>query len=401
LRPTSLVELGTAETAVLRELVRATAGSVAGARTLPTSRLDWTLLLDAAERHRLAPLVFEGLRVAGGDPLEVPAPARERLTNLRNLEIAKAVVRLHHLDELLAVALREGTDLCLLKGAAFATTLYRDPGLRPMSDIDVLVRPSDFEMWSTELSRLGYSLIDVSDHASCYRRRQTGVLVEIHRALTSSASFLGLETGAILSRSRAFGTADGFVRTLSWEDHLLHLSLHASFQHGFRQAGLNAWDAHLVVERVDFDSDRFVALSREGRLASWVYGGLAMTAATFESPKLSGLLGRLAESVPRTVIRKARGFRAQRLLAPGPDSTFGTPLGRLGWTGWNLTALSLLVEISRPRTPALRGSLGARLGRIFQLARNHGLALSGSTSKTAPALSMGTTPASLGEVRDV
>ena len=401
MRPSPPAELGAAEAALLRELVRASSGPGALLRNREAS-IDWALLLGAAERHHLAPLVLEGMGALRNYLPAAPEEFRTRLENIRNLELAKAVVRLHHIDELGGVALRRGMDLHLLKGAAFATTLYRDPGLRPMNDIDALVSPSYFESWSRELEGLGYVLADVSDHASCYRRRATGVLVEIHRELTSAADFLGLETGAILSRTRPLDAGDGIrLRTLSWEDHLLHLCLHASFQHGFRQPGVNAWDAWAIAERPDLDLEAFVARARQGHLAPWVYGGLAMTAAVFESPRLSSILSALADSVPRSVTRKVLRFRAERLLAPGRDAVFGTPFARLAWTGWNVTTLSLLWEISRPRTPEIQRSLGARLGRILQLARTHGLALLGSTSNTASALSMGPTPASLGEVRDV
>jgi hypothetical protein len=342
------------------------------------------------------------MRALRTDLPTAPEDLHGRLENLRNLELAKAVVRLHHVDELGAVAVREGVDLYLLKGAAFATTLYRDPGLRPMSDIDVLVSRSRFETWARELERLGYSLVDASDHAYCYRRRATGVLVELHRELTSAADFLGLQTGAVLERSRPLDAGSAArLRTLSWEDHLLHLCLHASFQHGFRQPGLNAWDACAIVERTDFDREAFVESARERRLAPWVYGGLAMTAALWETPGLRSILSALAPSVPRSVLRKSRGLRAERLLAPDGNAVFGAPIKRLDWTGWNLTTLSLLWAISRPRTPEIRWGFGARLGRILQLTRNHGLALLGSTSDAASALPMGPTPTSLGEVRDV
>ncbi len=384
--------LPAAETTLLRALVRASAGGASISSSGET--IDWKLLITAAERHRLAPLVFEGLAGFPG----APAGFRARLENIRNLELAKAVVRLHHLDEIGEVALREGIDLHLLKGAAFATTLYRDPGLRPMSDIDVLASPSAFERWDSELQALGYSLVDVSDHASCYRRRATGVLVELHRTLTSAAEFLGLETDSLLERSRSL---DGGVRTLSWEDHLIHLSLHASFQHGFRQPGLNAWDARAIAEHPDFDAPTFVERAGERRLAPWVYGGLAMTAAVFDSPALRSIRLALEDRIPRSVARKARRFRAERLLAPGPDSVFGSPLGRLYWTGWSLTTPSLLWEISRPRPGRTRSGIAARPRRILQLLRNHGFALLDSTSNTAPALTLGPTPASLGEVRDV
>jgi Uncharacterised nucleotidyltransferase len=348
----------------------------------------------AAERHRLAPLAFEGLSRLPEAPLSV----RARLENIRNLELAKAVVRLHHVDELGEVAVREGIELHLLKGAAFATTLYRDPGLRPMSDIDVLASLSTFEHWSRMLEGLGYSLVDVSDHASCYRRQETGVLVELHRALTSAPRFLGLDTDSLLERSLP---VDGRLRTLSWEDHLLHLSLHASFQHGFRQPGLNAWDARAIADREDFDAEAFVARARARRLAPWVYGGLAMTAAVFDSPKLASIRLALEAWIPRSVARKANRFRAESLLAPGLDAVSGTPAGRLGFSGLNLTTLTLLWEITRPRSPEIGQSCGGRARRIMQLLRNHGFAHSGSTSSTTLALSKGPTPASLGEVRDV
>jgi hypothetical protein len=376
----------------LRALVRAS--SAEEAVPVLSDSIDWALLVASAERHRLAPLVFEGLTRCPN----TPAGARARLENVRNLELAKAVVRLHHLEEIGAVALREGLDLCLLKGAAFATTLYRDPGLRPMADIDLLSSPATVERWSQALEGLGYFLVDVSDHASCYRSRSTGVLVELHRALTSASGFLGLETPPLLERSRP---VEGRLRTLSWEDHLLHLCLHASFQHGFRQAGLNAWDARAIAERKDFDAASFIARARRPRLAPWVYGGLAMTAAVFDSPKLAAIRLALEEAIPRAISRKARRFHPESLLAPGTDAIFGSPTERIRWSGWNLTTLSLLWEISRPRPARDFERPVGRAGRILQLLSNHGFAQSSSTSNTTNALSPGRIHASLGEVRDV
>jgi hypothetical protein len=387
-----LSSLPAAETALLRALVRSSSETAPIGALAET--IDWPLLVAAAERHRLAPLVFEGLSRFPS----LPAGVRARLENLRNLELAKSVVRLHHVEELGGIALREGLDLHLLKGAAFATTLYRDPGLRPMSDIDVLSSPAAFDRWSRELETLGYCLVDVSDHASCYRRRATGVLVELHRALTSASDFLGLDTRALLERSRPL---EGGLRTLSWEDHLLHLSLHASFQHGFRQAGLNAWDAFIITERDDFDVASFLERARAPRLAPWVYGGLAMTGAVFDGPRLAAIRRALEDSVPRSIRRKATRFRPESLLGPSLDAVFGTPTGRLRWSGSNLTTISLLWEISRPRPSNSGRNLAARPRRILQLLRNHWLTLSSSTKRTPIALSPGPTAASLGEVRDV
>jgi hypothetical protein len=43
-----------------------------------------------------------------------------------------------------------------LKGAILAAAYYSEPGLRPMADIDLLIRPADFERSSALLQQLGY-----------------------------------------------------------------------------------------------------------------------------------------------------------------------------------------------------------------------------------------------------
>jgi hypothetical protein len=228
------------------------------------------------------------------------------------------------------------------------------------------------------------------------------VVVELHRDLTSAARFLALDIGAVLERSRPVEAPEGVrLRTLSDEDHLLHLSLHASFQHGFRQPGVNAWDARLLAQRTGLSVRDFVGRARHERLAPWIYGGLSMTAALFESPRLDGILSALEDVVPRATVRKSRRFRSEALLSPEPGAVFGTPIARLGWTGFHSTIFSLLWEISQPRPGAWPRSLSARTQRVLQLMKIHGLAMMVPSRERATALPMNPTLASLGEVRDV
>jgi hypothetical protein len=394
-------ELGPVEAALIRGLVQASTRSASAPVPDPFPTVDWDRMVEAAERHRLAPLVLQGIQRS--HVIErTPRATLDRLRNVANLELAKAVVRLHHVDELGAAAFDAGLDLCLLKGAAFATRLYPDPGTRPMTDIDLLVRRSQFSRWRETLQALGYGFVGESDHATCFRRHQSGVFVELHRELTSSASFLGLDGETFLDRSVLLHEGERFrLRTLDWEDHLLHLSLHGSFQHGFRQPAVNAWDAKRIVERADFDLDRFLARAESPRLASWVFGGLAMCAAVFPSRELGSVLDTLSENAPKRIIRKARSFRVERLLAPHSEAVFGAPLARLTWAGSPFVTLSLLLEISRPRPTEAWGVRGGRLRRIVQLVRNHGIQAIRTIWKKRPSLLSSLRPASLGEVRDV
>jgi Uncharacterised nucleotidyltransferase len=393
-------ELGRVEIAVLRSLVSWSSTTLEKTLELPAS-VDWRRLLNSAERHRLSPLVLRGMQRSGALP-RAPRGELERLENVRNLELAKAVVRLHHLDELGAIAFDEGKDLYLLKGAAFAAALYSDPGLRPMADIDVLSTESGCSLWRERLERLGYVAIDRSDHATCFRRRQTGVILELHHELVSSARYLGLSTGEVIERSIPVATPSGIrLRTLAWEDHLLHLCLHGSFQHGFRQPAVNAWDARSIVERADFDLPLFIACAGRPRLSHWAYGGLAMCEAVFPGSRLLQARGRLEQRVSPRVARKARAFRPETLLAPGPEAVFGPPYRRLAWNGITMKTLSLLWEISRPRQAHGARPSTARVDRILQLVRNHGIGIFRSARQERACPTNSSRPASLGEVRDV
>ena len=326
---------------------------------------------------------------------------RGELENAWNVSVARSVVRLHHLDELAGVARERALDLCLLKGAAFSTTLYAHPALRPMSDLDLLVRARDFERWSDALRSLGYAPKDVSDHAVAFERERTGVFVELHRALTSCARFVGVGASELFSRSRpAPGFGSPHVRTLAPEDHLLHLCLHGSFQHGFRQPAVNAWDARLLAEG-GLDAEAFVERARKGGLARWVYGGLKLTEAVFPTPGLSVLGERLACRVPKRLLRWASRLSAERLLAPAQSTVFGTPWQRILWAGNPLKTLSLLMEVSRPRAGRGWSRPFPLFERIWQLVLRQGVPELRSALERRTLLVLGSTSASLGEVHDV
>ena len=319
-------ELGSSEIELLLGLVdRARKPAIAAANS--GRDVDWSRFLGALKRHGLGPLAHRGI-TWGGVAGQIPITFAESLENVANLELAKAIVRLHHLDEIAARAGETKRPICLLKGMAFATALYEHPAERPMTDMDLLVEPSNLESWRRELETLGYVLEDVSDHALCFRRRQSGVYVELHRALTSCARYLGLDAGVLLDRTETAPgfPNDGFVKTLRWEDHLLHLCLHASFQHGFRQPAVNAWDARLVSEHAEFDLDVFAEMAKRERLAPWVYGGLSMSQAVFPGESLARAIAVVEDLVPRRLREKGRAMAPSRLLSTSRRSFSERPI---------------------------------------------------------------------------
>ena len=363
---------------------------------MDTMSVDWEVVLASARSHRLDPLLHLGAKRSA---VPVPERVRGRLERVFHMELARNVVRLHHVEELDRLAMRSGRAISLLKGAAFVTALYESPGARAMADVDVLVRHDDFAHWTSEVEGLGFRAHESSDHAVCFRHARTGVFLELHRDLTSEARFLGLDASLLLDRA---SKAPGYLAlaTLSPEDHLLHLCLHASFQHGFRQPAINAWDARLLLQGAAFDPTIFIGRARAPRLLPWVFGGLKLSQLAFPDPLLDALVDELAPLAPQRLRRKLATLGPADVFTRQANGANRPPIRRLLWIGDGATAWTLLFEVLRPRAYEKSSHLGSTR-RALQLIWNHYLrVIPLALMKQAKTLRRHT-PASLGEVRDV
>jgi len=92
------------------------------------------------------------------------------------------------LGEVLSVFDAAGIDACRLKGCAYFVDLYEDPAERPMGDLDILVRPEQFDEARRALETLGFStrpdkefVFAPSHHALTFDRHP--ITVDLHRSM--------------------------------------------------------------------------------------------------------------------------------------------------------------------------------------------------------------------------
>jgi hypothetical protein len=94
--------------------------------------------------------------------LHLPTPEQQSWTKARNIiiydELAKTLKQLNSPACRSLGAGRSNIKTIVLAGAALAQTVYPDISLRPMSDIDLLVKGSDLALIEESLSALGYKL---------------------------------------------------------------------------------------------------------------------------------------------------------------------------------------------------------------------------------------------------
>ncbi|MFQ5933775.1 MAG: nucleotidyltransferase family protein, partial [Dehalococcoidia bacterium] len=201
-------------------------------RHLLVSPLDWPGLLEQADRHGIVPLLYHHLQ--GITDVVIPEAALTELAH-RSRKCLVWNLCLHREQvSLLEEFNQAGIPVTPLKGFLLADMLYGDLALRPMCDIDLLVRPEDVAKGEQALLRAGYIRSLPPEHdADLYHYAYTkdceggaSVIVELHWDLAKShAARLDVRE---VWRSGSRGTWEGQeIWTMALPDLFLYLCLHA------------------------------------------------------------------------------------------------------------------------------------------------------------------------------
>jgi len=205
----------------------------------------WEEIATGAASRDLAPLLYRkltSLRLAD----RVPAPALERLREAY-LRSAKRNLRLgHELAKMLRRFADGGIPVIVLKGACLAESVYGNPALRPMNDVDLLVRRGDLSWAERTMLEAGYGPRNrPSVEAQCYEslglldlcRQDAGrdgvVCFDVHWNFEAAGSGFQVGVDGLWARSRWADIAGVPAYILGHEDMLLHVCLHAGYHHAF------------------------------------------------------------------------------------------------------------------------------------------------------------------------
>ena len=208
----------------------------------------WPEFFEAARRQRLAPLVSKVLEAAA-DKVSLPEPTRALFRNSYLVTASRYAALSVHFQEVFRALEQEGIDFIVFKGPVLAETVYRDPGVRPMTDVDILVRHHDLMRAHRLLRGLGYK-VGLSDESVAalrpnpyhnsllYSDPEGGKgLVHLYWHLVNlylgpRAVFEEIPMEGFWQRAERVETAGHRVRTLDPADTFAYLCLHA-FLHGF------------------------------------------------------------------------------------------------------------------------------------------------------------------------
>jgi hypothetical protein len=279
------------------------------ARRLATqTQLDWSALLRVAEEERLGPLLYRAVRRHN----LVPPAVAEALRASRFTSAVRDRLLRRELSTILDRLSAQGVDVLLLKGAALVQTVYGGAGLRPMGDLDLLVRQANVRPALRVLTEHGYRRVgaEVRPDADLAYESQLMLakagpvhfVVEVHWSLFDVPYYQRvLPMAWFWQTTLAIQIGNSPARVLGPEAQILHLCGHLVVQHGDAPARL-LW-LHDVAEvlvhyRDQIDWEALLNRAQEFDLVLSVQRVVGQVADQWAAPVPAGALSQLSALRP-------------------------------------------------------------------------------------------------------
>lgn len=240
---------------------------------------DWQVIRHCAGQHRLRPMLNLLARERWADR---PVPEAFVVNCHRSYDstLVRQFERRALLFEVTEALTAAGIDFAVLKGCALLGGVYPDPALRPIRDLDLLIRPS-------EVARANQLLID---QCGCVPQSQvTGEMLEDYTAhkhvepLWHAARGVPIELhvrlvdrprrgdgGLLFDPERLLGRAvprklgGRTLPCLAWPETLLHLIAHGVHDHQLNNGPLLLTDALAIARSGEVDWEEFWRLADDG-----------------------------------------------------------------------------------------------------------------------------------------
>lgn len=198
--------------------------------------IDWDAFAARVEVQRLGPLLHDAFSQAAF----IPTPVKEGWQRAYRSASLSYVVWSAALKRAADALARGGIPLIVLKGAALAETIYDKPTLRPLADIDVLIRREHVAAALDVLQTAGYAppqaaesdvyTLRFENELAVSSRNRFGLAIDIHWSLIDSQYYQQNLAHDWFWDSSVPLPGYG-ARMLGPEAQLLHLSTHFMVHH--------------------------------------------------------------------------------------------------------------------------------------------------------------------------
>ena len=204
-------------------------------RALASADLDWGRLAAITEYHGLTPLLLRAFRAAD---ISAPSDIAKKMEQWNAATVRQNLYLTSELLRVCALLKERGIETVPLKGPALASQIYGDLGLRPFSDIDLLVRREQINPAESAVRELGYEpeFTIPSQHREQWLhqqceltfRRSGSIRLELHWDIAHPHFALDSGVEEFWSRLGTVRVGDALLPNLSPQDLLFTLIVHGT-----------------------------------------------------------------------------------------------------------------------------------------------------------------------------
>ncbi len=246
----------------------------AAIKAILTDEVDVDYLLELCKNHHTLPICYKNLSLIeidfGASNKEAYARLLCELKKYYKQSIMQNMLLSEECVRLLRAFKAKGLKVVVNQGMALISTVYSfDIALRPMMDIDFLIRKKDFDIAKGVLSENGFKMHRAEkeefardiETSIAFRKRTKGfthiqMTIELHYWDDYKHDPVGgiynFDVDAIFSRAKEIDFQGVSAHVLSYEDFMIHHIFHVGLSHQFTRL---VWfnDMALVMSQKDFD----------------------------------------------------------------------------------------------------------------------------------------------------
>ncbi len=268
--------------------------------------LDWGKIVTRAIACDVAPMLYHRLRNLPAVRL-VPPPAMDRLKKSYQWHAGRNLNLYGKLQEVRDAFAREKIPLILLKGAVLADLVYGNVALRPMRDLDILVKKNDLDAADELLQRMGYTPSEAYrpeqwfrnfHHNIPYLSRDRSLILELHHNIVLPAAPVTIAAEDLWQDARTVEVMNDTALVLSPEKLIVHLCVHLAYDDRFYRSLRSLTDiaATIAFYKENIDWTKFTSDVRAYNADRSVYYALWLACALVDAELPLAVLESLARS---------------------------------------------------------------------------------------------------------
>ena len=246
--------------------------------------LNWSYILEIAQKRKLAPLVFANL--SGKYAHQTDESNYKLLKKILERYIRSNLLLTQSMIQLVNHFKGKGLTLIPFKGPVLSHIAYQKPFHRYFEDLDFLVSKNQFPRVCNEFLELGLvgNYLNDPDYyrQSQFAARQTQMVLDLHYALTPTDCFIQIDTDRLISDLQPTVVNGSEVETFSVEDLLIILCVDAA--KGYWRSIIRLVDISELLRKQNVDWQKLELRARSLSALSLVEMGLMLTKKLLDAP---------------------------------------------------------------------------------------------------------------------